>query len=54
MVGVIVGEQYGIHAINPAGNQLQSEFWRRVDEQSGAQIRLNDGANARPAIARIG
>ena len=52
VVGVIVREQHGIDLGDPGGDQLQTEFRRRVDEQAGAEAGLLRQLGYHAALAR--
>ena len=54
VVGVIVGEQHGVDAIDAARDELQPQLGRRVDQQARSAIGLDHRADAGAAVARIG
>ena len=54
VVGVIVREQHRVDAVDAGGDELQPQLRRRVDQQPRAAVRLDDRADARALVARIG
>ena len=54
VVGVIVRVQHRVDAIDARRDELQSQLGRRVEQDARARRALDDGADARALVARIG
>ena len=54
MVGMIMREQHGIHAIDAVRDELQSQLGWCVEQEACAAGRLHHGTDPRALVARIG
>lgn len=53
VIGVIVGKEDRIDVVHSGRDQLEPQLGRRVDQNPGASVRLDEGADAGPPVARV-
>lgn len=54
VIRMIMSEKNSIDPVYSRGDKLESQLWRRIDEQPDSIVRLDDSSHPIALVARIG